>query len=474
MYLTISNLETLQVRIRRNLVRQTTFVILLFFIQQLSAFGILADKVFFFNLYSISYILSLTTLIYISKGNKLSFLLALSCLIYFYQVPFLDLYSNELANPKYRISVSNTTYSELFSIYSIVILIYFFICQIILKSNLKIDLIINEMRDSKSINLLFYCALFFNALYIYLTIDGCGGIANYLLLNKFEASKAQVFFLLDFKKFSAFTIIFGFLSRSKFINFMAIIILLGLCGVEIVSAKRFLVLILLIIVFLIRVKKVKLSYLPIVYLGIFLMTVLKTTYYSLRLFVLGQITFSDIFYFKWSDIFFETLLIGEGQAHIVQFSHFIQYNMSFEPFYFFKLLTVSIPFGHQLVSDYQTAGAFLQSSYNISWGGLASALYLTPYLSLGILGIVLIYFIYISLVQLSLYLLKLKSLFIRVLLFSNFPVLFFYFQREELIIIGKSFSIHGMALFLIFFLCFLLKKILLIFKSNHSLISMKS
>jgi hypothetical protein len=308
----------------------------------------------------------------------------------------------------------------------------------IVATQIHLDKIINEINKKREIYLSLYQSAFLICiLLIIYTIISNDGILNYISLNKFEASESQKLVFFTFKDFGIIAITIGLILKGRYVKYSTYMLILILISFEILSAKRFIILMIFTLIFIFKFKEFKKIHFAYIITSIMLMSLIKMIYYPIRLYASGDIEFLDIFWFTWFDFFNDAILIHETRAHIELLANFISLNWELDYTYIAKQLMVSVPFGHNIIDDYKSAGELMKEHLNEPWSGLSSSQYIIPYLSLGFLGILLIYAIQAYLVY-FLYKLTPKSNLLKLTFLSNIPIIFFYSHREEIIVIIKN------------------------------------
>ncbi|MPW36266.1 hypothetical protein [Vibrio sp. B1Z05] len=410
------------------------------------------------ELYGIIYISILIFNVFLSQKNKLSQLFGLSSFIYFYQVPFVLLFpiTKEI---EYRYEFSGSDLFEYLLLYNVVLICLCLINVIISKIDFKT--IIYRIEKDKSLNIITNIALAFSVLLMIHTFLSIGGLHSYLSLNKFEASEAQSLGYFSFKDFASLYILLGAISSK---TRKQLIIYFSFCSLflffEMISAKRFLILVFVVAMFLFKFREIKVRHFFYGLCSLFVMSFLKFTYYNIRLFVKGDDTFLSIFWFDWSDLFLDTVFLGESRAHMILTANYITKHITFQPEMFLNQIIVSFPFGHRIVPNFQTASSYLMTHLNVDWVGLASSQYITPYLSLGLFGVFICYSLHSVIISfLSYAALHLKNLFFAYLLIAISPILFFYAHREELVLVIKSMIVQSVAIFILFCTAYIIMQI---------------
>ena len=429
--------------------KNSIFIFLLIYVGMWSSTLLMYLDSYFKILYFLSYESLLVYFIYFSLKNKLAFLLALSSFIYFYQVPLMDFFPHDKLGV-YNFKLNIDIQFEAYSIYNIVLgcifpLIYY------IKHNINFEDLVLSVKHKRLLNQLFYVSIIFSIGLLLFSILNSGGLNSYLMLNKFEASQSQKILFFTYKDFATITLVTGLLSNNKRIIFFTYILMVFFVGFEILSAKRIIILFVASYFFMFNVKRIKGRYFLYIYISIFLMTLIKFIYYNIRLYILAQSTFSDIFWFDWADVFYDTIFIHEGRGHIELLLSYLYNHLELSYSYFLDQLLVSLPFGHNIVSDYKTAGEFLRLYLHEPWTGLASSQYIVPYLSIGFVGIILVYIIQFLIIFILNYFIKLKNnMYLNLLLFINVPIILFYSHREEIIVITKNLFVSSVALFVVY------------------------
>jgi len=393
--------------------------------------------------------------LYISMSHKLAMLLSLSTFIYFYQVPLMDFFPHEKLGV-YDFKLDISMQFEAYSIYntvlgSIFIILYYLIKEVNFKD------IVNSLQKEKFLTYIFYSASILSIVLLLYAIFRAGGLNAYLILNKFEATAIQKFIFFTYKDFASIAIVSGLISNNKKITYLTYFLIIIYVGFEILSAKRIMILIVAINIFLYKMKDFKGRYFFYIFSAIFIMTLVKFIYYNIRLYVLGESTFYDIFWFNWGDVFFDTIFMHEGRAHIELLLSYLYHDISFQPIYILKQLIISIPFGHNIIEQYQTAGEYLRIYLNEPWIGLASSQYIVPYLSVGFFGIIIIYLLQLIIIaSFNFFIQKINYQFIKLWFLINIPIILFYSHREEIILITKSVFISSSALTIVYIVAILL------------------
>jgi hypothetical protein len=335
---------------------------------------------------------------------------------------------------------------EAYSIYNTV-LASIFILLLFIKKEVDLNKVIFDLKKNNILDFIFYSSFLLTLFGLFVTINNAEGLRNYLILNKFEASQAQKMFLFTFKDFAIIAFVTGLISSNKKINYLTYGLMVLLGGFEILSAKRMILLLIAFSILLLKVKKIRAIYFIYIYGAVFVITLIKFIYYNIRLYVLGESTFIEIFWFDWSDIFFDSIFIHEGRAHIELLLSYLYNGFSFPPTKIIEQLMVSIPFGHQLIGNYLSAGEFLRITLHEPWSGLASSQYIVPYLSIGLIGITLIYLVHFFILGgLNFLIKKTNFLYFKILFLINLPVMLFYSHREEIIVIIKNMIISSTVL----------------------------
>ena len=400
--------------------------------------------------------------LYLSMRHKLALLLSLSTFIYFYQVPLMDFFPHEKLGV-YDFKLNISMQFEAFIIYNIVLgSIFIILSYLINKFDFKA--IVNSLEKEKFLTYIFYSASTLSVILLLYAISNAGGLNSYLILNKFEASTVQKIIFFTYKDFACIGIFSGLISNNKKITTLTYLLIIFYLGFEILSAKRLMILIAVVSIFLYKMKDFKGKYFLYVFISIFIITLIKFIYYNIKLYILGESTFYDIFWFNWGDVFFDTIFMHEGRGHIELLLNYLYHDIDFKPIYFLEQLVISIPFGHQIIEHYQSAGEYLRIYLNEPWTGLASSQYIVPYLSVGFLGIVFIYLLQLTIIiSFNFFMKKTGYQFIKIWFLINIPIMLFYSQREEIMVITKNLFISLIALAIVYFiaiLLLLLKKIM--------------
>jgi hypothetical protein len=393
------------------------------------------------------FILTLFFFIFISSQNSLSLLFSLSIFLYFYQVPLVGFFP-KVEGVYFNYYLSNGLKVKLFFINSNILVCFYILIKYLINNSKNWNLFLEKDRSSILLKAIYFSSFFIVLIFLFLTIRNAGGIQEYLELNKFEASESQKTSFFTHKDFYIFFLISGFfIKRDRKFEFLCLVFLVMFF--EILSSKRFLLLITAVYYFLFYVKKLnfKVFVWSIIALGFGIFS--KFIYYSFKAYLLNSINFSEVFWFQWEDILKEFVLIHETRAHIELLINYLYFNVNFEVYYLIKQFVVSIPFGHVLVPDYKSAGAFLQNYLNEPWSGLASSQYIVPFLSIGLTGIYFIYSVHYLLLKILFWGLKLNNDYISLYLSSLFGLIFFYSQREEIVVIFKAIFINFSVLLLI-------------------------
>lgn len=404
---------------------------------------------FFFEIILLLYIIYA-----FSTKNIVCIIFTLSFVAYFYQIPFLSEIANNLKFKEYSIQINFDTEVKIFTTYSFILFMYFFLIREISSFNLpKINV---EGKEY-----LYFISAFLTFLFVIIALVRAGGIDNYISLNKFEATEAQGSYL-NYKIFAIIMVTIGFHSKKRIINYLNFIFIVFLSMFEILTAKRYILAAFFILYILIRKKKLNVKDIFLFSMFYIMMVFFKLTYYNIKALFLSSGKIHDIIWFTTEEFIDSLLFNGEFIAHGVLFANIVQNQIYNEGIYwFFEMLLASIPFASWILpSSYLTAGELLRQKLNI-WSGLASAPYIVPYMSLNILGIFITYLI------LYRYIFKIikkmsKNFYINLLIYSNIVNLVYYYIREELIFIIKWFYVSLLAILIIYFV----DKFLDVFKKN--------
>ena len=390
--------------------------------------------------------------------NKISLILAISYALYFYQVPFIGNFSMDSPMLSYNIISTGSIVHELYTVYFFISIMMFFVIK--QADQIRIDF--TSQEDNPLLVKLFFSSLFLSVLLVIYAFINANGFSEYMKLNKLEASEIQNFFYLSYQPFALMAMVCGLWSRNKSIHLVSYFFIFLIVMFDIMTARRFMILASLIIVFLLRYRDFKLKAVTFIwgYGLLFAMSLVKFIYYPFRNLLTGNLSSKDINSIKFSSVFHETFFSSETHAHIMLLANFLKEQIKLPPVYFLKQLIVGLPFGWQLVPSYKTAGDLLRLHYNVEWGGLASSFYIIPFISLGFGGILVAYLILILLLRGLKFLINQfpNSILPSVFVLINAPILLFYYQREELILITKTFFTYAFALSLAYYLSLVMVK----------------
>ena len=396
-------------------------------------------------------------LVYLSRSDLIHFFLAMSFFLYFYQVPFLFLI------PDSRHAVYNIVYDQWaayefylmmsFVIVSFSVIFYIFVKFVNAQSHVKI------MKKHLAVNsgTTFWASFIFAFLIVISGIIKSGGFYSYIALDKFEADQAASFMFLSYKFFVLMMSVSCFSTKRLSVGKLIIILLFII--LELLNAKRFLVMGVGVLFFLLRFEKISLSYILGFFLSVFFVNFLKYIYYSLphAIFTGTSNFWGSVFYFTVGDFLTSSLFIGEFAAHLRLSYLNIYHHISYEIMDFINLMLAGIPFSNSLLGiHYESVGEMFRIYVGEPWAGLASSVYIMPYLSLSFLGV---FFIYISFFLTFYLVLNLgrKNILFSLISLSLLPLFTFYFNREPFLLIGKSIFLMSSSAILVLSLSFLLR-----------------
>lgn len=388
--------------------------------------------------FGVSWFLGLFFMLYIGNRNPIASVYSISFFLYYYQVPFLE-YNAAKSEGIYRFTVIESILSEYYFIYSFLLFINMFI--VFYLSNRFNKAHNNVFEFSPNIKRVILPSFFVTSGLLFYTITKLGGFSQFLALNKFESvTEGQILFFTwkDFSIIFMVSVFFSKLSKVERVIYHSLI--LFFVFVEILTAKRLLMLFYFIYVYLVYFGKINLTRSLLVIIVLLFSNFIKYTYYSLKQVFQGYIELKEIFWFDWKDFFMDSILIGEFSAHLHLTYLNMFYQVPYDKSYFLQFIFSILPFSSNLDINYLTAGEKLRLFLAEPWSGLASGIYITPYFSFFIWGLIIVYIIYISFFNI-LFILSNKSNLFKLLFLCLLPFLTFYIQREELIVLFKRFYV---------------------------------
>ena len=430
--------------------QQIVITLLLSLIQFLIALSmyLLNTEDILWPLFCTTSFLTLAFNIGMANRNPISSLYSIGVLLYYFQLPFIKFFPNtpvSVYNLNYQDHITFEFYLIYSFILSIQILITLYFSQLFKDYNTFIIKIINSsnLGGFSKLNIIIAC------LTLTITIYQNGGIINYLVLNKFEATEASRFLgFFTWKDFAVIGITTFVLSKSK--NWLFTLLIISLITVEILTAKRLLLLITAASIYLTHMKTFKFQSFLYCSIAILFLNLIKYTYYSLQNIFTNKVADTEIFWFQWSDFFRDSLLTSEFSAHLRLTYLYLSHDISLPISDFFNQFFAAIPLsGTILQIDYLTAGERLRVMLNEPWSGLASSMYTSSFLSLGILGIILMYLIFVIYIT-FLYTISKKFNLIGILFISLSHYLFFYLQREEFLLAAQNTYVYSAILIFMF------------------------
>ncbi|WP_202743554.1 O-antigen polymerase [Acinetobacter calcoaceticus] len=416
-----------------------------FFTSLIISFTYNSFSLFFFGFF---WFLSLLFITIIGNSNPIASAYSLSILLYFYQVPFI----NEIAKKSegvYAFSIIPSAVSEFFFLYSFIILCNFIAVLFFKYKFYDWNNYFDEISFKKWISKIIFPSILFSYLMLLYTIYKVGGVTSFLTLNKFESVQEAKILFFTWKEFTVLGMAALIFSRSK--NYLYYILIITLIFIELLTAKRLLFLCFLVFVYVVFLRKMSFKRFFLLIAAVIFSNFLKYTYYGLKGFFSGENDASSIIWFKWSDFFADTLLVGEFSAHLRLSYLNIYYGIKHNIGTFFEMLGSLLPLSSNLDLDYVTAGEYLRNYLNEPWSGLASSMYLNPYLSFSIFGVFIIYAIYILMVGFIYNLAKHWNIF-KLLFIVILPLAVFYIQREELMVITRNIYVYIPLTMLVVFL----------------------
>lgn len=384
----------------------------------------------------------------VKKGNKnpIASIYSIGVFLYLYQVPLIQFVAQK-KTPVYSLVMNKNVLPEYFFIYTLVLGFHLIITYFLIRNTKWIDEVLKPLKFKKKVfYMLFLTSITITFLLFLYAFKKAGGVAEYFLLNKFESMEYGKLLFFTWKDFAIISIVIYFISEKKNILFLFIILLL--IFIELLTAKRFLILFFGVFVYVTRIKKVSLKIVILIVATLVFANFTKYTYYNLKNIVVSDAAIESMFWFKWSDFFVSLLFLEEFLGHI-RLTYLLLYNNIVLDFsVILDQLIVSLPFGNQIISNYTTAGEILKNHLREPWAGLGSSIFIVPYLSMSFLGLFIIYTLYIGVLQTMKFLSE-KKVFFKVLFFMNVPIMFFYCQREEIIVIIKNLFITSVSLLIV-------------------------
>ncbi|MDX8553631.1 hypothetical protein MK851_08355 [Tenacibaculum sp. 1B UA] len=420
---------------------------LLIFIEALFVSGFLNQVTIIF--FSVIWIATLCLNIKLGNKNPLASIYSVGVFLYFYQVPLINFVA-EKKSPVYNIVIDKNILPEYFFTYILVLGFQVIITYFLSINTEWVNKVLKPIKLKKSTyHKLFMVSILITILLLLYAFKNAGGVKEYFLLNKFESIEYGKLFFFTWKDFAVISFVVYFISEKK--NTLFLITLLILIFIELLTAKRFLILFFVVFMYVTRIKKVTLKIAVLILIGLVFANFTKYTYYNLKNVVVSGASIETMFWFEWSDFFRSLLFLEEFLGHIRLTYLFLYNKINIDSFLIFDQLLVSLPFGNKLITDYSTAGEILKNYLREPWAGLASSMYIIPYLSLSFFGLLLIYSVYMGIILIIKFLTK-KSVFFKVLFFMNIPIIFFYCQREEIIVVTKNLFITSVILLIMLIL----------------------
>lgn len=390
-------------------------------------------------LFSITYIITLILLVFYCNSNPISSIYSVGLLLYFYQVPLVELFQYSKVEV-YSLSINNETSAKYYNFYSIILFFNIIACSIFKKSFEKWELTIYKI-DRNKYKLVSYILILISAVSLIYTLEKVGGFRSFLALNKFESvQEAKIFMFFTWREFIILAMSsYIILARGK--NKLIYSIFIFFMIIELLTAKRLLTLIFIISIYVSFYKKMSINNLIIMFLAILIMNLLKYIYYPIKGLVLGTNSINDVFWFSPSEFLTNSLLIGEFSAHLRLSYLYFYHKINFSHIDFINFLGNLLPLSSQYIKPHITAGEFLRIYLNEGWSGLASSLYIFPFTSAGYLGIVAIYSLYL-LIIITWFKIAQKSEVLLLSFIATIPISLFYIQREELLVIPMNLYIY--------------------------------
>lgn len=389
-------------------------------------------------IYGIIYIVYLFVLVFLGNINPISSLYSISVLLYFYQVPFINQVSLKTEGT-YIINIQNNILAEYLFLYSLIIFLNFVVVLYLSRRFSSWEFYFQNDKFKFILRKMVLPSFVLSIFLLYFAISKIGGFNAYLSLNKFESVEDAKFLFFTWKEFAIIGMSTLVLSKSK--NVIYYLIAIVLVFVEILTAKRLLMLCFIAFVYVSYVRKINFKILISIFLMMLLSNLVKYTYYNLKGFFSGENDASSIIWFQWSDFFRDSLLINEFNGHLKLTYLSLYYRLEHGYENLLQMLGSLLPLSSILDLNYMTAGEYLRIYLNEPWAGLASSMYLNPYLSTSVFGLFLIYIIYLLIVE-FLYKLSKNFLVFKLIFISLIPFLFFYMQREELMIITRNIYVY--------------------------------
>ncbi|MDC4527048.1 oligosaccharide repeat unit polymerase [Acinetobacter baumannii] len=403
---------------------------------------------FFLILFGFFWFFSLFIIVLLGNSNPISSAYSLGFFLYFYQVPFIEKIA-ERSEGVYSLTLTSSALGEYFYLYAL-ILMFNFIVVIFFKYKFRNwNLYFENQNFQRWLSRLIFPSLFVSYIMLIYTIHKIGGFSSFLTLNKFESVQEAKLLFFTWKEFAVLGMAALVFSRSK--NLLYYILAVFLVFIELLTAKRLLFLCLTFFGYVVYLRRMSVKIFLLLILAVIFSNLLKYTYYGLKGFFAGENDASSIIWFEWKDFFSDTLLVGEFSAHLRLSYLNIYYGISHGVGNFFEMLGSMLPLASYLDLDYITAGEYLKNYLNEPWSGLASSMYLNPYLSFSLFGILFVYLLYIIIVSFIYSLAKKWNLF-KLIFISILPLAFFYIQREELIIVTRNIYVYTPSAILIVFI----------------------
>lgn len=419
----------------------------------------------FYIFYLILYELCLIYLVIYTRRISIFLVLTISFLLYFYQVPFISLF------PDSNVSVYNYIYNSrvgnelliLYSFLSLIFSLFIFISYNICKTD-PLDYIKPRLEDFSSIG--FIVSAIICSLMILYSIYNAGSIYNLSLMNKFESHESSKILFFTYKEFFILMCIFFFTGKKR--SLLKLLLLASIISFELFLAKRFLIAVFGVFFILFNKNRFNLRFSILIALGVLLANSTKLIYYSLPYAIMNNVPnfWETVFYFDLEYFLKNMYHIGEFSGHIRLTYLSLQQNIHVTYKDFISLLLAGLPLSNSLFDiNYIPIGERLRLSLNEDWAGLASSTYIAPYLSLGYLGVIFTYLVYFIYLNTLLYLSKIHTLFMILLLYIC-PVMLFYFHREPILIIFKTLTVGLPVVALVYMLVLIFKSILSSTKSS--------
>jgi len=402
--------------------------------------------------YSVFYLGVLFFLIYISRKDLVNSFLAIGFFLYFYQVPFLFSLTDS-RHAVYNIVYDQWAAREFYLMISIVLtcfstMFYFFTRLVNAHSY------VNDMKENirSNNNPIFYYSFIFASSILVGGIVKSGGFYPYISLDKFEADKVASFLFLSYKFFVLIMSVSCFSAKRLGVGKLMLILIFVI--IELLTAKRFLIMAVGVLFFLLRFKKISLWFFLGLFLSVFFANFLKYIYYSLPNAILNNASdfWSSVFYFRAEDVLMSSFFIGEFSAHIRLSYLNIYHNLNYGIADFVNLMLSGFPFSNSLFGiHYESVGEMFRVHVGEPWAGLASSVYIMPYLSLSALGVLLVYAAFFVNFYCLLYLGR-KNLIFSLVALSLLPLFTFYINREPFLLIGKSIFLMSSSVALVWLL----------------------